>query len=124
MTDPSGSSLLHAINTIASWLDAGECGKKTADNFYVYLQGLRTKLRELQATNTERTKQRQQEDAMHLIGLISKVGLGPDLPGLALPCSALPCDLHCWSKRSMGKKLNGECMLIPAKLRVRHTHPL
>ena len=55
-------------------METGECDKKTADNFYAYLCCLRSKLQELQAMNTERTRQRQHEDIAHMAGLVAKVG--------------------------------------------------
>jgi hypothetical protein len=35
---PAGGSLLRAVDTVVNWMESGECDKKTAANFYVFLQ--------------------------------------------------------------------------------------
>ncbi len=36
--DQSMSSIMHGVATVHTWLEAGECNKKTADTFYSCLQ--------------------------------------------------------------------------------------
>lgn len=98
-------SLERAVHTVAHWMGTGVCDKRTADNFYVYLQGFHAKLKELRALDAERTKQRHEEDAVHLNTLFVKVSVLGVQPAFGF-VSTLLCSGCAWMSHQVWGGVN------------------
>ncbi|KAK9820406.1 hypothetical protein WJX72_010004 [[Myrmecia] bisecta] len=57
-------------NVIAHWCETGDCTKKTADNFYFFLQTLMGKTKMLKALEEERRRMREAEDVEWAQGIM------------------------------------------------------
>lgn len=58
------TTFIHACQTISSWLEAGECSKRTADTFYVYLQLIHGRTKSFKDQEEQRKAQREAEDKL------------------------------------------------------------
>lgn len=91
-----GGNLLHAMNTVRVWLQSGECGKKTADNFYVYLQSIHNKLLELKRAEEVRAEQRHAEDVAFWTQLSTQVSARVGNGDTSGSCGCVCCAGGSW----------------------------